>query len=170
MTVLAANVDLPPVPGVTTVPTPTAADMRDAALGHFDGADLVVMAAAVADYRPLEALDGKLDKSDSAELALELTRTDDILAELGASRENQILVGFAAEHGAQGIERAREKRARKGADLIVFNDVSAAGAGFGSDDNQITLVGANEEKTLPLMSKARCAQEILDAAKVLLDT
>lgn len=169
VTVLAANVDLPPVPGVTTVSTPTAADMREAALAHLASADLVVMAAAVADYRPVEAIDGKLDKSDSAELALRLTRTDDILAELGASRDDQVLVGFAAEHGARGIERAREKRARKGADLIVFNDVSADGAGFGSDDNQITLVGADGETPLPLMSKTRCAEAILDAAKRLLD-
>ncbi len=168
VTVLAANVDLPPVMGATTISTPTAADMRTEALERFGETDLVVMAAAVADYRPVESRDGKLDKSDTAELSLTLTRTDDILAALGQAREGQVLVGFAAEHGAEGIARARDKRVRKGVDLVVFNDVSAPGAGFGSDDNRITLIGPAEETSLPLMPKSRCAEAILDAAATIL--
>jgi phosphopantothenoylcysteine decarboxylase/phosphopantothenate--cysteine ligase len=169
VTVLAANVELPPIPQATTISTPTAAQMRDEALAQIETADIVVMAAAVADYRPAEEIDGKLDKSDSQELSLRMTRTDDILSELGSVDGRRVLVGFAAEHGPQGIERAREKRERKGADLIVFNDVSVAGSGFGSDDNQITLIGADGESPLPRMPKAQCAEAILDAAGRLID-
>jgi len=122
------------------------------------------MAAAVADYRPTTAREGKIDKSATDSLSLELERTDDILAELGSRRSRQVLVGFAAEHGEAGLERAREKRVRKGADILVHNDVSESGVGFGADDNRITIIGPDgEEHTLPRMSKRECARHILDA-------
>jgi len=164
--VVGANVDLPPIPGVEHVAAPTAAEMRDAVLAGFGEADVVVMAAAVADYRPDAAADGKLDKSDADALVLHLSRTEDILAELGRRRDGQILVGFAAEHGPEGLERARGKRVRKGVDLVVHNDVSRQGSGFGSDDNEITLIGPGErERSFPLMAKTACASAILDAVE-----
>jgi phosphopantothenoylcysteine decarboxylase/phosphopantothenate--cysteine ligase len=161
-----ANVDLPPISGVEHVEAPTAAEMGEAVLAAFARADVVVMAAAVADYRPDAAVAGKLDKSQTDELSLRLERTDDILAELGRRRERQLLVGFAAEHGPAGLERARDKRARKGVDLLVHNDVSRPGSGFGSDDNEITLIGpGDQERAFPLMSKAACATVIVDAVE-----
>ena len=88
-----------------------------------------------------------------------------MLSALSASREGQVLVGFAAEHGPGGLERARAKRARKGLDLLVYNDVAAEGVGFGSEENRITILGpGDEERPLPRMSKAACAEHILDAA------
>lgn len=167
VTVIAANVDLPRADGITYVDAPTAADLAAEAAARFPGCDLLVMAAAVADYRPAPgtALEGKLAKAEADALELRLERTDDVLSALSAAREGQVLVGFAAEHGPGGLERARAKRARKGLDLLVYNDVSAEGVGFGSEDNRITILGpGEEERPLPRMSKAACAERILDAA------
>jgi phosphopantothenoylcysteine decarboxylase / phosphopantothenate---cysteine ligase len=162
--VIAANVELPRSRGIEYVEAPTAAAMREATLAAFEDADAVVMAAAVADYRPATARDGKMDKTAADSLNLELERTDDILAELGSRRSRQVLVGFAAEHGEAGLERAREKRVRKGTNILVHNDVSESGVGFGADDNRITIIGPDgEEHALPRMSKRECARHILDA-------
>lgn len=168
VTVLAANVDLPRHPDIRYVDTPTAAELHDAALDAFPGCDLLVMAAAVADFRPVDALPGKIDKGSRSGLALDLVPTADILSDLAGRRERQVVVGFAAEHGPEGRERARAKRVRKSLDLIVHNDVSAPGVGFGSDDNEIAIIGAGGEEVLPRMSKDACAGRILDAAGALL--
>ena len=118
---------MPAPAGVELVETPTAADLEREALAHAAEADVVVMAAAVADYRPAEALAAKRPK-DTATWTLELEPTIDVLSALGERRhDGQILVGFAAETGEAGLERAREKLARKGADLFVLNDVSRVG-------------------------------------------
>jgi phosphopantothenoylcysteine decarboxylase / phosphopantothenate---cysteine ligase len=167
VTVLASNVDLPRHPDVRYVDAPTAADLRRAALDAFGSCDVLVMAAAVADFAPATARQGKIDKGAEGRLALELEPTADILTEL-AGRHGQVVVGFAAEHGAEGLARARAKRERKRLDLIVHNDVSVEGIGFGSADNAITIIGADGETTLPRMSKDACAERILDAVVSLL--
>jgi phosphopantothenoylcysteine decarboxylase/phosphopantothenate--cysteine ligase len=168
VTVLAANVDLPRHPDVRYLEAPTAADLRRAALDAFGSCDLLVMAAAVADFAPAAARAGKIDKGAEGRLALDLEPTADILSELAGRRDGQVVVGFAAEHGPDGLARARAKRARKRLDLIVHNDISADGVGFGSADNEITIIGADGEETLPRMTKDACAERILDAVLPLL--
>jgi phosphopantothenoylcysteine decarboxylase/phosphopantothenate--cysteine ligase len=163
VTVLAANVDLPRHPDIVYVEAPTAADLHAAALAAFPRCDVLVMAAAVADFRPGASRDGKIDKGAEGRLALDLEPTEDVLADLGRRRERQVLVGFAAEHGPAGLARARAKRERKGLDLIVHNDVSRPGIGFGSAQNEITIIGPEGEEALPRMSKDACAERILDA-------
>lgn len=168
VTVLASNVDLPRRPGIRYVDAPTAADLHAAALAEFADCDLLVMAAAVADFRPGAPLEGKIDKSAAGRLALDLEPTADILADLAARRERQVVVGFAAEHGPAGLERARAKRVRKGLDLIVHNDVSVAGIGFESDENAVTIIGAEGEEVVERATKDACAERILDAVAPLL--
>jgi phosphopantothenoylcysteine decarboxylase/phosphopantothenate--cysteine ligase len=169
VTVLAANVDLPRDPAIAYVEAPTAAELHREALRAFPLCDLLVMAAAVADYRPVDPREGKLDKSAAGALTLELERTEDILSDLSGRRERQVLVGFAAEHGPEGVARARAKRARKGLDLLVHNDVSVDGIGFGSEQNEITIIGPGDAETaLPRAAKAELADAILDAAAPLL--
>ena len=168
VTVLASNVDLPRHPDILYVEAPTAADLHRTALEAFPACDVLLMAAAVADFRPGEARDDKIDKGAEGRLALELEPTPDILADLAGRRGRQVVVGFAAEHGAAGLARARDKRVRKHLDLIVHNDVSVDGIGFGSGDNEITIIGEGAEETLPRMTKAACAERILDAVTPLL--
>jgi phosphopantothenoylcysteine decarboxylase / phosphopantothenate---cysteine ligase len=169
VTVIAANVDLPRRTDIRYVDVETADQLLDATHAAFAETNLLVMSAAVADYRPIAAHDGKLDKSASDRLELSLEPTVDILATLAAERSGQIVVGFAAEHGAAGLERARQKRIRKHLDVIVHNDVAVAGIGFESDDNAITIIGPGDaEQVVPRTSKARCAQHILDAVAPLL--
>jgi phosphopantothenoylcysteine decarboxylase/phosphopantothenate--cysteine ligase len=170
VTMVAANLEVPRRPGIRYVDAPTAADLHRAALDELPAADVVVMAAAVADYRPVAAREGKIDKSAGATLSVPLERTEDVLTDLVARRRaGQVIVGFAAEHGPEGLARAREKRARKGVDLLVHNDVSVEGIGFGSEENQITILGPGDrEDALPRMSKTACAERILDAVDALL--
>jgi phosphopantothenoylcysteine decarboxylase/phosphopantothenate--cysteine ligase len=163
VTVLTSNVDLPRHPDIRYVDAPTAADLHDAALAAFPDCDVLVMAAAVADFRPASSRAGKIDKGAEGRLALDLEPTEDVLTDLGRRRGRQVLVGFAAEHGAAGLARARAKRERKGLDLIVHNDVSVQGIGFGSAQNEITIIGQEGEEALPRMSKDACAERILDA-------
>jgi phosphopantothenoylcysteine decarboxylase/phosphopantothenate--cysteine ligase len=168
VTVLASNVDLPRHPDILYVETPTAAELHRAALEAFPECDVLLMAAAVADFRPGRAREGKIDRGAEGRLALELEPTSDILADLAGRRGRQVVVGFAAEHGAAGLARARGKRVRKQLDLIVHNDVSVDGIGFGSGENEITIIGEGAEEALPRMSKAACAERILDAVVPLL--
>ena len=121
--ILAAATASPSAP-MRTLRAETAEQLRAATLEQADGADVIVMAAAVADYRPAQPIDGKRSK-DSAAWTIELEATADILAELGARRrEGQVLIGFAAEHGEGAVERARDKLERKDVDMIVMNDIS----------------------------------------------
>jgi len=148
---------------VTTVRVETAAQLREAMAALAPDADVVVMAAAVADYRPAAAYDGKRSKGGDA-WTLELQPTEDILAELGASRrEGQLLIGFAAEHGEGAVERARVKLTRKGVDAIVVNDISRSDIGFDSEDNEIVIVTSKEERAIGRRSKRACAEAIWDA-------
>jgi phosphopantothenoylcysteine decarboxylase/phosphopantothenate--cysteine ligase len=168
VTLLAANLAVPAPEGVTVVKTPTAAELEHEALARAAGADVVIMAAAVADYRPVEALAAKRPK-DAATWTLELEPTIDVLAALGERRrDDQLLVGFAAETGDAGLERARQKLARKGADLFVLNDVSRADIGFDVFDNEVTLLAASGERTVAKAPKEEIASAILDEVEVLL--
>jgi phosphopantothenoylcysteine decarboxylase/phosphopantothenate--cysteine ligase len=126
------------------------------------------MAAAVADYRPAAPLAAKRPKERSG-WTVELEPTVDVLAALGEQRrEGRLLVGFAAETGESGLARAREKLARKGADLFVFNDVSRSDIGFDASENEVTLVSARGERALPKAPKDEIASAILDEIEALL--
>jgi phosphopantothenoylcysteine decarboxylase / phosphopantothenate---cysteine ligase len=162
VTLLAANVALTAPSGVEVVPTPTASDLEREALARAD-ADVIVMAAAVADYRPAVELAHKRPK-DAGTWTLELEPTNDVLAALGDRRtDTQVLVGFAADQGELGLERAREKRERKRSDFVVFNDVARSDIGFDTADNEVTLVGRDGELRVPKASKSDVAAAILDA-------
>jgi phosphopantothenoylcysteine decarboxylase/phosphopantothenate--cysteine ligase len=161
-------IEAPPVREVVRVRR--AAEMHQAVLSRADTVDVVIMAAAVADYAPAESLPQKMSK-DGASLTLVLRRTPDILGDLGrrrgAARGRPLLVGFAAET-EDVVARAIAKREKKQVDLIVANDVSRAGAGFDVDQNEVTLVGSGGAEHLPLQSKARVAAAVLDRVERLL--
>ena len=167
VTLVAGPTALPTPAGVTRVDVQTARQMREATLAHVDGAAMVVMTAAVADYRPVEAAPQKLKKDalgDAPELAL--TKNPDILAELKGRAP--VVVGFAAE--TEDVERhAAEKLAQKGCDLIVANDVSEEGSGFGTDTNRVVLLARDGSvDRLPRLTKDEVADRILDRARALL--
>jgi phosphopantothenoylcysteine decarboxylase/phosphopantothenate--cysteine ligase len=167
VTLLAANLAVAPPRGVEVVETPTAEAMLDAALAHRD-ADVVLMAAAVADYRPVERLDAKRPKDERA-WSVELEPTSDVLKSLGEQRTNgQVLVGFAAETGPDGLARAREKLNRKGVDLVVYNDVARGDIGFDSEENEVVLVTGSGERRVGKAPKDRIAAAIVDTAEELL--
>jgi phosphopantothenoylcysteine decarboxylase/phosphopantothenate--cysteine ligase len=169
VTLLAANLTVAEPAGVEIVETPTAQAMLDEALARAD-ADLIVMAAAVADYRPAEARVDKRAK-DSSPWSLELEPTADVLRTLGERRANgTVLVGFAADLGEQGLERAREKLRAKGANLFVFNDVSRSDIGFDSPDNEVVMLTAGGEERIGKVSKEQIAAAVLDRAERLLET
>jgi phosphopantothenoylcysteine decarboxylase/phosphopantothenate--cysteine ligase len=168
VTLLGANLAVRAPAGVELVETPTAADLEREALARAAEADVVVMAAAVADYRPAEALAAKRPK-DTATWTLELEPTTDVLSALGADRrEGRLLVGFAAETGPDGLERAREKLARKGADLFVLNDVSRTDIGFDTYENEVTLLTATGERTVAKAPKDEIAAAVLDEVERLI--
>lgn len=167
VTLVAANLSVPPPGKVELVPAPTAAALEQAVLERAD-ADVVVMAAAVADYRPADAVPGKRPK-DEAPWTVTLEPTTDVLRELGARRrDGQVLVGFAADSGERGLERAREKLERKRTDLIVFNDVSRDDIGFDAADNEVVLVSRADERRIHKAPKERIAGEIMDAVVAML--
>jgi phosphopantothenoylcysteine decarboxylase/phosphopantothenate--cysteine ligase len=168
VTLLAANLSVPAPLGVDVVETPTAQSMLDAVLERAD-ADLVLMAAAPADYRPAEARADKRPKDDQP-WTIQLEPTTDILRTLGEQRSNgQVLVSFAADQGDRGLERAREKLERKRADLVVYNDVSMDGIGFDADDNEVVLITAAGERRVARAPKPAIAAAIIDAAEELLE-
>jgi phosphopantothenoylcysteine decarboxylase / phosphopantothenate---cysteine ligase len=164
VTVVAANVALPAPAGVEVVPVSTAADLAAACAERFDGADVLLMAAAVADYRPADPHAGKLKKDATGEsLELRLERTVDVLATLAARRRpGQVLVGFAAEHGEGAIAYAREKLERKGLDAVVVNDIGRPGIGFDSVENEVTIVSPEGERHVPRGAKSDVAAAVLD--------
>jgi phosphopantothenoylcysteine decarboxylase/phosphopantothenate--cysteine ligase len=137
----------------------SADDMATAVREQVRDADVLVMAAAVADFRPRAEQSGKIQRGDRETLTLELVRTVDILAE--TARPGLFRVGFAAEAGPQ-LRRAREKKAAKGVDLLVFNDILAEGVGIGSEENAITIITAHEEIQVQRTSKRACAVVIAD--------
>ena len=168
VTVIAANVALPRTPGVQYEEVETAAELEQAARRLFPDADVLVMAAAVADFRPCEEAGGKISKMGRDELALKLAPTTDVLAALSSVRAaGQTLVGFAAEHGAGAVERARGKLERKGLDAVVFNDISRSDIGFDTPDNEVTILTRSGERALPKAAKAVVARAIVDVIEEL---
>jgi phosphopantothenoylcysteine decarboxylase/phosphopantothenate--cysteine ligase len=167
VTLLAANLGVRVPNGIDVVDTPTAADMAAAAEQRKDF-DVVVMAAAVADYRPAEQRADKRPK-DTDDWTVRLEPTQDILRGLGEGRTNgQVLVGFAADQGDRGLERARQKLDSKRADLIVFNDVAREGIGFDAQDNEVVLISRAGERHVPRARKEAVAAAVLDAVEELL--
>ncbi|BAU27534.1 phosphopantothenoylcysteine decarboxylase/phosphopantothenate--cysteine ligase [Aneurinibacillus soli] len=159
---VSGRTNLNPPAGVEFVQIDSAEEMYQAVIARYDEMDIVVKSAAVADYRPKVVHTNKMKKK-SGDLVMELERTRDILAELGARKMHQFLVGFAAE--TENVEEnARGKMERKRADMIVANNVAEAGAGFGVDTNIVTIYTRDgEAQQLPQMSKADIADRILDA-------
>ena len=165
VTLLAANLAVPAPGGVEVVETPTAADLAREAKARV-GADVVLMAAAVADYAP-EPAEGKRPKSGEP-WTLTLRPTVDVLRALGESKNGSVLVGFGAEEGEAGLERKRRMLADKHLDLVVFNDVSREDIAFDSPDNEVTLIGRYGERTVGKAPKAEIAAAILDEVEALL--
>lgn len=163
VTVVAANVALARHPRVRYVDVSTAAELERACADEFPGCDVLIMAAAVADFRPRDPADGKLKKTGLDDLTIELEATTDVLSGLAASRRNtQLVVGFAAEHGDGALAYGREKLVRKRLDAIVVNDIGAAGVGFDAIDNEVTVITATDETAVPKASKPEVARAILE--------
>jgi phosphopantothenoylcysteine decarboxylase/phosphopantothenate--cysteine ligase len=167
VTLVASNLSVSPPDGVDVVQAGSAADLAREVLDRAD-ADVVVMAAAVSDYRPSDPIGSKRPK-DTDTWTIELERTQDVLAALGERRRNgQVLVGFAADEGEAGLERARTKLANKRGNLFVYNDVSRSDIGFESDWNELVLLTQDGERAVSRRSKEECAVAILDEIETLL--
>ena len=168
VTLVAANVLLEGPAGVRRVDVTTADELAAAVREEFPGCHVLLMAAAVADFRPARAEPGKISRDESRGLELRLEQTEDVVADLASLRSaDQTLVGFAAEHGPDAIERARVKLERKGLDAIVFNDVSRADIGFDSELNEVVIVEREGERRVPLAPKEEIAAAILDRVESL---
>jgi phosphopantothenoylcysteine decarboxylase/phosphopantothenate--cysteine ligase len=164
VTTILSNTQVRPLGG-TQIDAPTAADVAREAQAHARDADIVLMAAAVADFRPVDTTDGKRPRTDAWDLQLE--PTEDVLAGIARERRpGQVIVGFAAEHG-EDVERARAKRERKGVDLIILNDISQPGQGFDAEENAVVLVGATSEVAVGPIAKAQVAKAVLDRVEML---
>ncbi|HEX3691816.1 MAG TPA: bifunctional phosphopantothenoylcysteine decarboxylase/phosphopantothenate--cysteine ligase CoaBC [Solirubrobacteraceae bacterium] len=166
VTLVGANLAVTPPAGVETVSVATAAELSDACEQRFADCDVLLMAAAVADYRPVKAHPGKIKKGERERISLELERTEDVLAGLAARRRpGQTIVGFAAEHGEEAVEIARSKLARKQLDALVVNDVSRADIGFEADHNEVTILTPGGEQAIARTQKSGVAEAILDAVQ-----
>jgi phosphopantothenoylcysteine decarboxylase/phosphopantothenate--cysteine ligase len=163
VTVIAANVGLGRSARIRYVDVATAAELKAACETEFPGCDVLLMAAAVADYRPAEAAETKLKKDRSETLTLTLERTDDIISALAAARRpGQTLVGFAAEHGEGAVAYGRDKLTRKGLDAVVVNDIGRKDIGFEGVENEVTIVTASGERHVPRTAKAAVARAVLE--------
>ncbi|HEY7620857.1 MAG TPA: bifunctional phosphopantothenoylcysteine decarboxylase/phosphopantothenate--cysteine ligase CoaBC [Solirubrobacteraceae bacterium] len=163
VTVIAANVGLPRSPRVRYLDVATAGELQQACEAEFPRADVLLMAAAVADYRPATPADTKLKKDEREELLIALERTPDILSGLADSRRaDQTVVGFAAEHGEGAVAYGADKLARKALDAVVVNDIARTDIGFEGPENEVTIVTAAGERHVPRASKAEVARAILD--------
>lgn len=172
VTLITAPTRLTPPAGVTVVPIQSTTDLADAVLARFPQADALVMAAAVADFQPLTVADQKIKKTaDNDELILKLKKTPDILAEVAKIKKSQqVTVGFAAET-QNLLANARQKLQRKSLDLLAANDVSQAGIGFNSDDNQVTFIQADgTSDQTPKTSKQIIATALIKRLATILET
>lgn len=168
VTLVGANLAVEPPDGVRLTEVTTAAELEQATRAEFATADVLLMTAAVADFRPAETADGKIKKGDRDDLTVRLEPTTDVLAAVAAERrDGQTLVGFAAEHGAGALDNARGKLEGKQLDAVVLNDVSQPGIGFDSADNEVTLVTATGNQAVPRASKPVVASAILDCVESL---
>jgi phosphopantothenoylcysteine decarboxylase/phosphopantothenate--cysteine ligase len=168
VTVIAANVSLPRADGVEYVDVETAAQLEEAARAAFPRSDVLLMAAAVADFRPASPEQSKISKTGREGLTVELEPTTDVLAALAAERRpGQTIIGFAAEHGEGAVERAQSKLERKGADAIVLNDVSQPGIGFDAAENEVSIVTRAATHEVPKALKAEVARAIIEVVEQL---
>ena len=168
VTLIAANIGIEIPEGIRVVAVQTAAELEEAAKTAFAEADVLVMAAAVADFRPASAVDDKIKKTGRDTLALELESTNDVLSLLaGMRRPGQTLVGFAAEHGGDPAAHGRVKLERKRVDAVVVNDISDPEIGFESDQNEVTIVTAAGAQAVPRGPKTAVAAAIVDAVEQL---
>jgi phosphopantothenoylcysteine decarboxylase/phosphopantothenate--cysteine ligase len=168
VTLIAANVAVPVPERVRTTRVCTAAELEEAARTAFADCDVLLMTAAVADFRPATAVDDKIKKTGRDSLALELEPTTDVLAALAAARrQGQILIGFAAEHGGDPAAHGRLKLERKGVDAVVVNDISDPAIGFESDLNEVTIVTAERAVSVPRGPKTAVAAAIVDMVEEL---
>lgn len=166
VTLLAANTALDHPAGVRVVAVETAAELHSAAQAEFPHADILLKAAAVADFRPAAAEDTKIKKAGREGLAIALEPTPDVLGALSAARRaGQTLIGFAAEHGAGGLDEARRKLEGKGLDAVVLNDISRQDIGFDSRENEVVIVTAAGHEAVPKGSKSAVAAAIIDAVE-----
>jgi phosphopantothenoylcysteine decarboxylase / phosphopantothenate---cysteine ligase len=173
VTVIAANVKLPQPAGVELIEVVTAAQLAEACHAEFGQCDVLLMAAAVADFRPAFPADHKLKKTGpDAPAQIELERTEDVLASLARERRvDQVIIGFAAEHGAAAVEYGAEKLARKGLDAIVVNDISRPEIGFDSVENEVTILDRDgRQRRVAQTTKEIVADAILDEVGRLRDT
>lgn len=154
-----------PPSGAVFVAVETAQEMRDAVINNLEGSSALIMAAAVADFSPEIRSNSKIEKPD--EISIKFRKTTDILSEIGSMKTRPLLVGFAAETD-ENIGRAREKLLKKNVDIGVFNNVMSAGSGFDVDTNEVTLIEKDGNTSLPLMTKDKVADALLDRAVDLL--
>jgi phosphopantothenoylcysteine decarboxylase/phosphopantothenate--cysteine ligase len=181
VTLVAANVTLPRPDGIKSVDVETTSELETTVRERFPGADVLIMAAAPADFRPAAVADGKIAREGEGEgvdasregsdasregsegLVIELLPTADIVAALAADRRpDQTVIGFAAEHGKGAVERGREKLVRKGLDAVVVNDISRSDIGFDSTENEVTIVLTEGEREVGRRPKLEVAAAILD--------
>jgi phosphopantothenoylcysteine decarboxylase / phosphopantothenate---cysteine ligase len=162
VTLIAANVTIPLPVGIDTVTVESTRELDAAVRERFPAVDVLIMAAAPADFRPKEVGEGKLNR-EGAGLEMQLEPTDDILAAVAAGRRpDQTVVGFAAEHGEGAVERGRAKLSRKGLDAVVVNDIARSDIGFDSAENEVTIVSADGEREVGRRPKEEVAAAILD--------
>jgi phosphopantothenoylcysteine decarboxylase / phosphopantothenate---cysteine ligase len=168
VTVIAANVSLPRAKDIDYVDVETAAQLEQAARERFPETDVLLMAAAVADFRPLSPHESKITKTGKDQLVVEMEPTTDVLAALASERSpGQTIVGFAAEHGEGAADRARGKLERKGVDAIVLNDVSKPGIGFDAQENEVSIVTRAGTREVPKSLKAEVARAIIEVVEEL---
>jgi phosphopantothenoylcysteine decarboxylase / phosphopantothenate---cysteine ligase len=166
VTLVCANVALQTPAGVNVHEVGTAEELKAACEREFPTCDILLMAAAVADFRPRTAVDGKIKKAGQEQLTVELEPTDDVLCGLSRQRrQGQTLVAFAAEHGPGGAEHARQKLTAKSVDAVVFNDISRPDIGFESELNEVTILTGADAEPLARASKQSIAHAILDAVE-----
>jgi phosphopantothenoylcysteine decarboxylase / phosphopantothenate---cysteine ligase len=166
VTVIAANVALADPPGARVIRVQTAQELAAACEREFPSCDVLLMAAAVADFRPAEPTAHKL-KKDVGVPSIELEPTTDVLATIAVGRRpGQVLVGFAAEHGEDALSGARQKLERKGLDLVVVNDISRGDIGFDAAQNEVTIITASGERLVPRASKGHVARAVLDEVEL----
>jgi len=167
VTLVASNLAVAAPRGIEVVEAPTAADVEREVGARAETADVVLMAAAVADYRPADTLENKRPK-DERPWAIDLQPTTDVIAGIAGLRSNgQILVAFGADEGEAGLERKRRMLTDKGVDLVVYNDVSRHDIGFDSPDNEVVIVGRSGERRVGKAPKSRIAAEVLDEVETL---
>ncbi len=160
VTLIAGHMDIAPPPFVKVIDVKSSEDMYNAVISEYKNSNIIVMAAAVADYTPVTAAKNKIKKSDS-DMDISLKRTNDILKYIGENKEDRYICGFSMET-ENLIENSAKKLKSKNADMIVANNLNVKGAGFGTDTNVITIITENDTIELPIMSKDEAAHRILD--------